>query len=383
MIQNIAAPFDCVGVIQMSIPQASPQAAYLAHQTEIDQAVARVLHSGWYILGAEVKAFEAEYSAWNQLHSTIGVSNGTDAIVLALRALNIGAGDEVITTPHTASATVAAVELAGATPVLVDIDPLTYTIDTTQIEAAITPRTKALLPVHLFGLPADLTQLQAIAKKHNLRLIEDCAQAHGACFEGKRVGTFGDLATFSFYPTKNLGALGDGGAVGTKSPELDARVRQLAQYGWKQRYVSDEPGMNSRLDELQAAILRVKLRTLDADNERRRQIARRYDEALRSFVTVPYMPERQLSVYHLYVIRHPERERLRAHLSECGIGTAIHYPTPIHLQPAYRGRLGDVGSFPQAERAAAEILSLPLYPELSDEQVDQVIEAVLAFKGQN
>ncbi len=365
---------------KITIPQANPQAAYLAQQTEIDQAVARVLNSGWYILGAEVKAFEAEYSAWNQLHSTIGVSNGTDAIVLALRALGIGAGDEVITTPHTASATVAAVELAGATPVLVDIDPLTYTLDVSQIEAAITPHTRALLPVHLFGLPADLTQLTALAHKHNLKLIEDCAQAHGACFGGQRVGTFGEIATFSFYPTKNLGALGDGGAVGTMTPELDARVRQLAQYGWKQRYISDEPGMNSRLDELQAAILRVKLHTLDADNARRGEIARRYDAALRGVVTIPTVPEGRSSVYHLYVIRHPERERLRAHLTERGIGTAIHYPTPIHLQPAYHGRLGDVGSFPQAERAAEEILSLPLYPELTDAQADQVIEAVLAFK---
>ena len=364
-----------------TIPQANPQAAYFSHQAEIDQAVARVLKSGSYILGAEVKAFEAEYSAWNQLHSIVGVASGTDAIVLALRALDIGLGDEVITTPHTASATVAAVELAGATPVLVDIDPLTYTINAYQIEAALTPRTKALLPVHLFGLPADLIQLTALAKKHNLKLIEDCAQAHGARFAGQRVGTFGDAAAFSFYPTKNLGALGDGGAVGTLNLELDARVRRLAQYGWKQRHVSDEPGINSRLDELQAAILRVKLRTLDADNARRRQIAQRYDAALRGVVTVPTIPSGCEPVYHLYVIRHPERERLRAYLAEQGIGTAIHYPVPIHLQPAYRGRLGDVGSFPQAERAAGEILSLPLYPELTDARVDQVIEALLAFKS--
>ncbi|MBI1257807.1 MAG: aminotransferase class I/II-fold pyridoxal phosphate-dependent enzyme [Chloroflexi bacterium] len=365
----------------MRIPQANPQAAYRAHQAEIDQAVARVLNSGRYVLDAEVRAFEAEYAAWNDLHSTVGVNSGTDALVLALRALDIGAGAEVITTPHTSSATIAAVELAGATPVLVDIDPLTYTIDVNQIEAALTARTRALLPVHLFGLPADLEPITMLTRKHHLKLIEDCAQAHGARFAGKRVGTFGDVATFSFYPTKNLGALGDGGAVGMMNPELEARVRQLAQYGWNQRYVSDEPGMNSRLDELQAAILRVKLRTVDVDNARRRQIARRYDEALHAVVTIPTLLTGRESVYHLYVIRHPERERLRTHLAEQGIGTAIHYPVPIHLQPAYRGRLGDVGSFPQAERAADEILSLPLYPELSDAQVDLVIEAVLTFKS--
>lgn len=365
---------------QFLIPQANPGAAYLARQTAIDEAVTRTLHSGWYILGEEVKAFEAEYAAWNNLKHVVGVASGTDAIVLALRALNIGVGDEVITTPHTASATVAAIDLAGATPVLVDIDPRTYNLDCDRVEAAITPRTRAILPVHLYGLPAELEKLLSIAQKYNLRLIEDCAQAHGACYQGKRVGTFGDVGCFSFYPTKNLGALGDGGAVGTNIADLEQYIRQLAQYGWKQRYISDEPGMNSRLDELQAAILRVKLQALDQDNARRVEIARRYDAGIGTVVTIPYVPAACSPVYHLYVVRHPERNRLRQHLAQRGIGTAIHYPTPIHLQPAYRGRIGDLGSFPQAEQAANEIISLPLYPELTDAQVNQVIEVMLEFQ---
>ncbi len=363
----------------ITIPQANPGAAYRAQQAAIDAAVARVLTSGWYILGNEVQAFETEFARWNDLASVVGVANGTDAIELMLRALDLGPGDEVITTPHTATATVSAIELAGAIPVLVDIDPDTYTIQPQQVEAAITSRTRALLPVHLFGLPADLDTLSAIATRHNLLLLEDCAQAHGARCRGRRVGTFGPLAAFSFYPTKNLGALGDGGAVGVSNGALAGRVRSLAQYGWQQRYISSEPGKNSRLDEIQAAVLRVKLQALDQANARRVMLAARYSAALSSTVQVPEVPAGRESVFHLYVIRHPERDRLRAYLAAQGIGTAIHYPVPLHMQPAYRGRLGDAGSFPEAERAAAEILSLPLYPELSQDDVDRVIEAILGF----
>lgn len=363
----------------VQIPQASPLASYTARQTEIDAAIARVLHSGWYILGKEVEEFEREYAAWNNLHAVIGASSGTDAIELMLRALDIGAGAEVITSSHTATATASAIEKAGAVPVLVDIDLATYNLDPQQVEAAITPHTKALLPVHLYGFPADLTALTALAAKHRITLLEDCAQAHGACWHGQRVGTFGRMASFSFYPTKNLGAFGDGGAVGIMDETLTERVRSIAQYGWRTRYIADEPGMNTRLDELQAAILRVKLRELDGDNARRRAIAARYSAALRDCVPVPPEAPHAEPVYHLYVIRCERRDEFRKFLSERGIGTAIQYPAPIHLQPAYQGRLGDVGSFPNAERATREVVSLPLYPELSDAQADQVIESVRAF----
>jgi dTDP-4-amino-4,6-dideoxygalactose transaminase len=363
----------------ITIPQANPGAAYRAQQIEIDTAVAHVLASGWYVLGSEVQAFETEFARWNNLAAVVGVANGTDAIELMLRALEIGPGDEVITTPHTATATISAIELAQAVPVLVDINSDTYTVNVQQVAAAVQSRTRALLPVHLFGLPADITALSEIAKQHDVFLLEDCAQAHGARFQGQRVGTFGPLASFSFYPTKNLGALGDAGAVGISDIEFVERVRSLAQYGWRQRYISSEPGKNSRLDEIQAAVLRVKLQTLDANNARRAAIATRYSEALQNTVQVPIVPAGRESVFHLYVIRHPERDRLRTHLADHGIGTAIHYPVPLHMQPAYRGRLGDAGSFPESERAAAEILSLPLYPELSDDDVNKVIEAVLSF----
>jgi len=363
----------------VQIPQASPVATYTHRKNEIDAAVKRVLEGGWYILGSEVEAFTQEFAAWHELHTVVGVGNGTDAIELMLRALDIGGGDEVITTPHTATATVSAIEHAGATPVLVDIEANGFNIDPIQVEKAITPRTKVIMPVHLYGVPANLDALGDIAARYQVTLLEDCAQAHGARYHGKRVGTFGKLSSFSFYPTKNLGAFGDGGAVGTMDAALGERVRSLAQYGWRQRYISDEPGLNSRLDELQAAILRVKLRDLEADNARRRQIAACYQDALREVVTVPAIPDDCEPVFHLYVIRTPQRDALAKYLKERGIGTAIHYPVPLHLQPAYRGRLGDTGSFPQVEQVMGDILSLPLYPELTDEQVNQVIEAIHSF----
>jgi dTDP-4-amino-4,6-dideoxygalactose transaminase len=361
------------------IPQAQPLGQYLAHQDEIDAAIRRVLHSGWYILGQETESFEREFAAYIGTRYAVGVASGTDALVLALAACGIGLGDEVITTPHTAVATVAAIELTGATPVLVDIESDTCLIACAGIEHAISSRTKAIVPVHLFGQPADLDAILALAHKHSLRVIEDCAQAHGARYRGKRVGSCGDMACFSFYPTKNLGAIGDGGMVLTDDADLAARVRMLREYGWKQRFVSDAPGRNSRLDELQAAILRAKLPHLDADNERRNNTARRYHEGLSDSVAIPIVKADRTSVFHLYVVRADDRNALQQHLRRKGIGTAIHYPVPVHLQPAYRGRLGDKGSFPVAEQAAGEILSLPLYPELKDSQVRRVVDVVQQY----
>src|SRR5258708_7833226 len=292
---------------------------------ELDVAIQRVVNSGWYILGPEVEAFEAAFAAYHNVAYAIGVANGTDAIELALRAAGIGPGDEVITVSHTAAATVCAIEQAGATPVLVDIDPATFTIDPRAAEAAITPKTRAIIPVHLYGQPADLESLSLIAARHHLLLIEDCAQAHGARDQNHLVGTVGQLATFSFYPTKNLGALGDGGAVITNDAQMADKLRRLRNYGQTKRYYHQERGLNSRLDELQAAILRVKLTHLDAHNTIRRKLAASYNERLAG-VTTPAFPDGVYHLYHLYVIRHPDRVRLAETLKARDIGTLIHYP---------------------------------------------------------
>jgi dTDP-4-amino-4,6-dideoxygalactose transaminase len=364
------------------ILQANPRAQYESHRTEIDQAIARVLDKGRYILGEEAAAFEREFAAYIGVQFGIGVGSGTEALHLALRACHVGPGDEVITVSHTAVATVAAIELCGARPVLVDIDPRSFTLDPNKLKAAITPATRAIIPVHLYGQSADLEPILSIAHRHNLRVIEDCAQAHGATYRGKRTGAWGDIACFSFYPTKNLGAIGDGGLVATDDAQLAENTRLMREYGWRERYVSDMAGWNTRLDELQAAILRVKLRTLDADNAKRRYLAALYDELLTaSSVTLPTAMPYGGHVYHLYVVRSARRDELQASLKERGIGTLIHYPMPVHLQPAYRGRLGDVGSLPETERAAQEILSLPMFPELSESEVRQVVEAIREFSG--
>ncbi len=359
------------------IPQAQPLAQYLAYREEIDAAIHCVLSAGRYILGQEVRAFENEFAAYCGTGYAAGVASGTDALVLALRACGIGQGDEVITTPHTAVATVAAIELAGATPVLADIEPDTFLIDPSEIERVISSRTRAIIPVHLFGQPVDLQPILDLSQRHNLRVIEDCAQGHGALYRGKRVGSWGSIGCFSFYPTKNLGAIGDGGMIVTDDGELSARVQMLREYGWKRRFISETAGTNSRLDELQAAILRVKLRHLDSDNEKRRAIAAQYTAALSGHVTVPVSKEDRTGVFHLYVLRTDDRASLQQHLEAHGIGTAVHYPAPVHLQPAYRGRLGDKGSFPVAEQAAEQVLSLPLYPELEAPQIERVIDVVL------
>lgn len=363
------------------IPCSNPHAQYAARKDEIDRAVRAVMERGRYILGPEVEAFEAEFAAYIGVKHAIGVGSGTDALNVALRACEIGPGDEVITVSHTAVATVAAIEMAGAVPALVDIDPVHYTIAPEKIEAAITPRTKAVIPVHLYGQPADLDPILAISKKHGLKIIEDCAQSHGARYKGRRTGSYGDMACFSFYPTKNLGAIGDGGMVVSNNDALAGRARLVRQYGWAQRYISDIPGVNTRLDEIQAAILRIKLRYLDADNRSRQKLALFYAGKLSGTdLTLPATGTGREHVFHLYVVRSSRRDQLLSHLQAKGVGALVHYPVPVHLQPAYRERFAAV-NLGETERAAREVLSLPMYPELSESDLNEVANAVLEFKN--
>lgn len=365
----------------MMIPCSNPSAYVAEHEEEIIEAVRKTLRSGWYILGDEVKRFEEEFAQYTGVKYGIGVASGTDALFLALSACNLGPGDEVITVSHTAVATVAAIDHTGATPVLVDISEDTFCIDPEKIRAAITPRTKALVVVHLYGLPADMDRIQEITKKHGLILIEDCAQAHGARHRGKRVGSFGDFGCFSFYPTKNLGAIGDGGIVVTNSPEMAERVRLLREYGWKKRYISEISGYNSRLDEIQAGILRIKLRTLDADNDRRRAIAQKYLSRIKSgSIILPVVPDGYESVYHLFVVRTAHRDALQKFLQEKEIQTLIHYPIPVHLQPAYMKSCSTPRPLVNTENAAAEVLSLPMFPELNQVDIEKVIGAIAEFE---
>jgi dTDP-4-amino-4,6-dideoxygalactose transaminase len=356
------------------------RAAEASLAEEIRAATLRVLERGWYVLGPEVEQFEAAFAAYHGVGHAVGVANGTDAIELALRAAGIGPGDEVVTVAHTAVATVCAIERAGAKPVLVDIDPVTYTMDPAAAEAAIGPRTKAIVPVHLYGHPADMPALAAIAERHSLLLIEDCAQAHGAKLDGRLVGTLGHLGAFSFYPTKNLGACGDGGAVITRDPQLAARLRRLRTYGQASRYRHVERGVNSRLDEIQAAILGVKLQRLDEHNAIRRVLAARYDRLLEHVLRPAVRGSRAATyhVHHLYVIRHPARDALQARLRNRGVETLIHYPVPVHLQEAYADLGFRRGDLPVTERIADEVLSLPMYVGLSLADVDAVAHAVNA-----
>lgn len=365
----------------MPIPVFDLTRQYATLEAEIQAALHQTLARGRYILGEEVAAFEQEFSAACGAAHAIGVGSGTDALLLALRACDIGPGAEVITVAHTAVATVAAIELAGARPVLVDIDPRRYTLDPALVEAAITPRTRAIIPVHLYGCPADLAPILEIAARRGLRVIEDCAQAHGARYRERPVGSWGDIAAFSFYPTKNLGAYGDGGAVVTRDAALAAQVRLLREYGWAERYISQRKGLNSRLDEVQAALLRVKLRHLADWNLQRRAFAAQYTAALTgSGLQLPFEPEDCYHVYHLYVVRAVRRAALSAHLQSRGIGSAIHYPAPVHLQPAYRDLGYPPGALPATEAAAATVLSLPLYPELRADEAQTVIDALLDFE---
>jgi len=343
------------------VPQMDVGAFYRAHRGEIDAAVARVLDSGWYVLGTEGDAFEAEFSAMFGYGGAVGVASGTDALILALKALDIGRGDRVITVSHTAVATVAAIEIAGAEPVLVDIDPVSFTMDPADLERALaaTAGVKAVIVVHLYGQPADLPILADICKRRGVKLIEDCAQAHGARVGARFVGGFGDIAAFSFYPTKNLGAFGDGGAVCASDPTLLETLRALRQYGWRRRYVSDIAGMNSRLDEIQAAILRARLPQLEAGNRRRREIAAAYRAGLAGLdLVLPVEREGTTHVYHQYVVRCRDRDALCARLRAARVGFNIHYPVPVHLQPAYEDRLiRSEGGLASTEAAAREVWS--------------------------
>jgi dTDP-4-amino-4,6-dideoxygalactose transaminase len=363
------------------IPQANPGAGYRALKPEIDAAVARALNSGWYILGAEGRAFEAEFAAWLGSDHAIGCANGTDALCLALRTLGVGPGSAVATVSHTAVATVAAIEMVGATPILIDIDPLHYTIDPVELAEVLAhppagrPPIRAVIAVHLYGQAADLDALLPLCARYGVALIEDCAQAHGATWHGKRLGTMGAIGTFSLYPTKNLGALGDGGVVATNNAAHAADMAALRQYGWRQHYISDLAGVNSRLDEIQAAILRVKLPHLDAGNARRQAIAAAFDAALPALA--PARRAGGTHVFHQYVLRLPNRAAVQAHLREAGIGSGIHYPQPVHIQPAYRGRvaLGPAGCR-ASEVASDQVLSLPIYPELTDNEVTTICAAL-------
>lgn len=359
----------------------NPRAQYEASRAEIDEAIGRVLASGRYILGDEVSAFECEFADYVGVQFAIGAGSGTEALHLALSACGVRAGDEVITVAHTAVATVAAIELCGATPVFVDIEADYFTLDPNQLENAITSRTKALITVHLYGQPAELSSIIAIAQRYGIRVVEDCAQAHGAMYRDRRVGSWGDIACFSFYPTKNLGAIGDGGAVVTSDPALAEKVRSLREYGWStERSVSHVSGWNSRLDELQAAILRVKLRYLDADNDRRRRIAAFYDEFLReSDLVTPRRRHDATHVFHLYVVRSGERDDLFQRLKADGVGASIHYPVPVHLQPAYLARNMFANGLANTERIAKEVLSLPIYPELTDAEIERVARSCVSY----
>jgi len=361
------------------IPQSSPKASYLAHREAIGQAVARVLDSGWYILGSETRAFEEEFAGYLGVRHAIGVANGTDAVALALRACGVGEGMQVATVAHTAIATIAAIEMAGGRPMFVDIDAATYGMDPEKLDATLAAhpgQIGAVVLVHLYGRPADVRAIASICDRHGVALIEDCAQAHGATVAGRRVGTWGRAAAFSFYPTKNLGALGDGGAVATSEDAVAERLRLLRQYGWKERNNSLIAGVNSRLDELQAAILRVKLPALDAENSARRRIAGRYTELLQGTgLHLPGLDEGH--VFHQYVIRSAQRTALIDDLRRAGIETAIHYPIPAHLQAAYRGRCGvGSGGLGVTERIVGEILSLPMFPQLPEVDAERVGGAV-------
>lgn len=367
------------------IPQTNPKAAYLAQHEAIDAAIKRVLETGWYIQGEEVAAFEREFATYTGSKHAVACASGTDALILALRGLGIGSGDAVITVSHTAVATVAAIELVGATPVLVDTDEY-WTMSPQALEATLeswpagASRPKALIPVHLYGQPAAMDGIAAIAEKHNLILIEDNAQAHGATLHGKMVGRWGKAAAYSLYPTKNLGAIGDGGIVTTDDDSVADTLRSLREYGWRERYISAIAGMNSRLDPLQAAILRVKLTALPADTARRQAIAARYSAGLAGLpeLTLPKIRAGAAPVYHLYVVdAGARRDELQSQLKNKGIGTLIHYPVPVHLQPAYKGKIAlGAGGLPNTERAAKSVLSLPLFPQLADSDVDSVIAAV-------
>jgi len=354
----------------------------LRHRADLHAALDRVLNSGWLILGKETEAFEAEFAAWCGTKHCIGVGNGLEALQLVLQAWGIGPGDEVLVPSNTYIATWLAVTQCGATPVPVEPDPATCNIDPTRLSAAITARTKAIIAVHLYGQTADMDGVMAVARTHGLKVLEDAAQAHGALYRGRRAGALADAAGFSFYPGKNLGALGDGGAVTTADAELAERLRMLRNYGSRLKYHNEIVGWNSRLDELQAAFLRAKLPTLDADNASRAALASRYQAGLANCpgVVLPVVAPNCEPVWHLYVVRHAERDRLAGHLKARGIDTLVHYPIAPHLQPAYAALGMREGSLPISEMLHRQVLSLPLWPGMTVEEVDAVVEGIRSFR---
>lgn len=365
------------------IPQNNPLAGYLALKPEIDSAFQRVLQSGWYILGKESAAFEREFADYLGVGFVVGVANGTEAICLALQACGVGPGDRVITVSHTAVATVAAIEMCGALPLLTEVDPVTYTLDPSSLSTLMTQDVKAIVPVHLYGHPADMEPLLDFAGRNHLHVIEDCAQSHGAAIAGRKTGTWGKAGAFSFYPTKNLGCLGDGGAVSTNDPVIYERLLAARQYGWDQQRVSRTKGYNSRLDEIQAAVLRVKLRRLDENNRKRALIASLYTDSLKSLpLVLPAVMDEKSHVYHQYVIRlsdRMKRDRLLAFLKERSIQSLIHYPVPVHLQPfSFGGREKPV-SLPKTESICETILSLPMFPELTSNEIENVCAVIHQF----
>ena len=362
------------------IPCANPTAQFFSYQDEIEAAVLNVMRSNRYILGPEVEALESEFSSYIGSEATVGVASGTDALIIALRALDIGAGDEVITVSHTAVATVAAIEACGAIPVLVDIDPAYFTLNPEQLSEVVTSRTRAVIVVHLYGQAADLDIISEFCVSKGLALIEDVAQAHGAKWRGKRLGGWGRIGCFSCYPTKNLGAIGDAGLITTSDLKIASKMRSLREYGWRNRYISEICGLNSRLDEIQAAILRVKLRYLDADNQRRSLLAAEYSKQLaKTSIQVPAVRPNGEHVYHLYVVRSRRRDALINYLKDRDIYAGIHYPSPIHLQPAYRDRILTAKSMTVTEEIASELLSLPIYPEMSMRSLNNITNIIREF----
>lgn len=365
----------------MSVPFLDLAREFTDVQADLESAVLASIRRGWYILGPDVDDFEAEFAAYCEAAHCVTVGNGLDALRLGLLALGVGPGDEVIVPTHTFIATWLAVSQCGATPVPVEPRADTFTIDPERIAPAITPRTKAILPVHLYGQPADLASILDVARAHGLKVVEDAAQAHGARYDGRRIGGHGDVVAWSFYPAKNLGALGDGGAVTTDDAEIAARVRLLRNYGSRVKYANEIQGFNSRLDPLQAAALRVKLTHLDDWNARRVAIADRYTAALaHGGAVTPVVAARTMPVWHLYVVRSPRRDALQRHLEAAGIGTLIHYPIPPHRQQAYAAAGHRAGDFPIAEALARDVLSLPIGPHLSDAEQERVVAAVLDFR---
>lgn len=365
----------------LKVPFGDLRRQYAWMRQEIDEAVHRVFERGWFILGVEGENFEREFARYLDVKHCVGVGSGTEAIHLALRAVGVKAGDEVITAANTCVPTVSGIWAAGATTVLVDVDEKSFTLDVNRLEAAITPKTRAILPVHLYGQAADLDPIMEIARNLDIKVIEDAAQAHGATYRGRKLGAIADVAAFSFYPSKNLGANGDGGAVTTNHEEIAERLRRLRNYGQEKRYYHSSKGTNSRLDEVQAAILSAKLKHLDDWNQRRRAIARLYDqEIVNPLIQQPAEMGYGTHNYHLYVIRCERRDQLQEHLAERGVTTLIHYPLPIHLQQAYQDLHKREGDYPVAESLARQVLSLPIFPELTYDEARHVIESINSFQ---